>query len=93
MFNVAVFVVFAVLWVAFAWALVAGQGGLDQAWSWIRELPLIFQLIVGVLFLPVVAGLWIWESTWPLVIRLVLVGGLAIFNLYLFFPRDAVGQA
>jgi hypothetical protein len=42
---------------------------------------------VWVLFLPVMAGLWIWETTWPVLLRLLLVGGLAAWNLLVFLPR------
>lgn len=85
-FNVTVFVVFAVLWVGFAYALIGSQGSLDAAWQWIRGLPLILQGVVWLLFLPVVAGLWIWESGWATAVRLLLVAGIGFFNLYLFFP-------
>lgn len=85
-FNVTVFVLFAALWVGFAWALLASQGSLDAAWQWIRGLPLILQGVVWLLLLPVVAALWIWETGWPWAVRLVLVLGIGFFNLYLFFP-------
>ena len=85
-FNIAVFVVFAVLWIGFAYALIVSQGSLDAAWQWIRGLPLILQGVVWLLFLPVVAGLWIWESGWTTTVRLLLVAGLGFANLYLFFP-------
>ncbi|HEY7522330.1 MAG TPA: hypothetical protein VH720_01560 [Candidatus Limnocylindrales bacterium] len=91
LFNVTVFGLFTALWVAFAVALVWSQGSLDQVWASIRGLPLIAQGLVWLLFLPVVAGLWVWETTWPLVVRVVLVGGLGFWNLYLFFPRTLLG--
>jgi len=81
------FVVFGVLWLAFAGALVASQGSLDAAWRWIASLPLVLQVVVWLLFLPVVAGLWVWETGWPLVVRLVAVAGLAVWTLYMFAPR------
>ena len=81
------FLLFAVLWIGFAIALVWSQGSLDQAWQAIRSLPLVVQAVVWVLFLPVMAGLWIWETSWPLVVRLVLVVGLAGWNLLMFLPR------
>jgi hypothetical protein len=90
-FNVAIFLVFVVLWAAFAVALVWSQGSLDQTWEWIRSLPLILQGVVWLLFLPVTAGLWIWETSWPLAWRLVLVGGLGAANLIAFFPRTVFG--
>lgn len=89
--NVSAFVVFALLWAVFAAALIWSQGSLDQTWEWIRGLPLILQGIVWILFLPVVAGLWVWETTWPLVARLVLVLGLGVVNLYTFLPRSLWG--
>jgi hypothetical protein len=81
------FVVFALVWVAFGAALVLSQGSLDQAWATIRALPLLAQLAVWVLFLPVMIGLWVWESTWPVIVRLTLVVGLAGWNLLMFLPK------
>ena len=81
------FAIFAVIWVAFAAALIFSQGSVDQAWQSIRELPLIVQLVVWVLFLPVMIGLWVWETTWPLIVRLVLVVGIAGWNLIMFLPK------
>jgi hypothetical protein len=81
------FLVFAVIWVAFAAGLIWSQGSIDQAWATIRALPLIVQIVVWVLFLPVMAGLWVWETTWPLVLRLIVVAGIAGWNLLIFLPR------
>ena len=39
------------------------------------------------LLLPVVAGLWVWETSWPFLVRLVLVGGLAFWNIVMFLPK------
>jgi hypothetical protein len=86
------FVVFAILWVAFGVALVWSQGSIDAAWESIRSLPLIAQGALWLLFLPVMAGLWIWETTWPLVVRLVLVLGLAGWNLMIFLPRALMAR-
>lgn len=81
------FAIFAVAWVAFGVALIWSQGSLDAAWQWVRGLPLIVQGIVWLLFLPVMLGLWIWETTWPLVLRLMLIAGVASWNLIVFLPR------
>lgn len=85
------FVLFAVLWVGFAIALVTSQGSLDAAWQWVRALPLVVQGLVWLLFLPVLAALWIWETTWPIVLRLVLVAGLAGWSLLIFLPKALTG--
>ncbi len=81
------FALFALLWLAFAVGLLWSQGSLDAAWHWVRTLPLIVQVVVWVLFLPVVAGLWVWETSWPLVVRLILIIGVAGWNLLVFAPR------
>jgi len=86
------FVIFAVMWVAFAAGLIFSQGSVDQAWQAIRELPLIVQVAVWVLFLPVMAGLWIWETTWPVIMRLTLIVGIAGWNLLVFLPRALQAQ-
>ena len=85
-FNIVVFTLFLVLWIAFTYGLVANQGGLDNIWKAIQGLPLIAQVIVWLLFLPVAAGLWIWEASWPLLVRLPLVAALAGWNIWMFFP-------
>lgn len=83
------FAVFAGLWIAFGAAIVASQGSLDNAWEWLRSLPLILQGVVWLLFLPVAAGLWVWESTWPAIVRLTIVVALAGWTLLIFVPRAA----
>jgi hypothetical protein len=83
--------VFAAMWLAFGAGLVWNQGGLDATWAWITSLPLLVQAVAWLLFLPVVAGLWIWETGWPLVLRLALVGGLAGWSLMIFLPRSTQG--
>lgn len=85
------FVLFAVLWVGFAIGLVTSQGSLDAAWQWVRALPLVVQGLVWLLFLPVLAALWIWETTLPIVLRLVLVAGLAGWSLLIFLPKALTG--
>ena len=45
--------------------------------------------MVWLLFLPVVGGLWVWETTWPLFLRLVIVLGLGAWNILVFLPQRA----
>lgn len=87
LFNILVFVLFLVLWAVFAYGVVANQAGLDGASAWLRSLPLLGQAVIAFLTLPVYIGLWVWESGWPLVVRLVLVVSLGGWNLWMFFPR------
>jgi hypothetical protein len=61
----------------FALALVVSQQSIDQIWTWFTDQSLLLQVPLGILFLPWVVGMWIWESSWPLVARGALVGGEA----------------
>lgn len=82
------FGLFLLLWIGFGAALALSQGSLDQAWATIRALPLPVQLLVWLLFLPVMVGLWIWEASgWPMLVRLGLVIGVAGWNLLVFLPK------
>ena len=85
------FVIFALIWAGFGVALVVNHGSVDQAWQAIRALPLVVQLIVWVLFLPVMIGLWVWEASWPFLVRLLVVIGVAGWNLLVFLPKSLQG--
>ena len=50
-------VIFALLWVGFAVALVVDREWLDLLWNWVRALPAVVEIIVWVLFLPITVGL------------------------------------
>ncbi len=87
--NISAFIILTALWLAFGAALLLNQGMLDSFWQMFTGWPLIAQAIVALLTLPVAAGLWIWETSWPLLLRLVLIAGLAWVTIYTFFPRKA----
>ena len=86
------FAIFAVIWIAFGASLIWSQGSVDAAWQAIGDLPLILQLLVWLLFLPVMAALWIWETTWPLAVRILLVVGIGVWNLFVFLPRALMAK-
>jgi hypothetical protein len=86
------FAIFAVIWVAFGVGLIWSQGSADAAWQAIRDLPLMLQGVIWLLFLPVMAALWIWETTWPLAVRLMLVIGIGAWNLFVFLPRALMAK-
>ena len=74
-------VVFVVLWLGFAAALIVNPECLDQLWNWVGALPLVVEVIVWILFLPIMVGLWIWESSWPTFIRWVGFAGIVGWTL------------
>ncbi len=84
--NIAAFVILTLLWLGFGAALLFNRGILDRAWASFRTLPVLIQIVLGLLVLPVALGLWIWQTRWPAWLRLVLVIGLAWATIYTFFP-------
>ncbi len=91
--NYVAFTILTVLWITFGAALIFNREFLDTVWHAFRAWPLVLQVIVGLLVLPVSVGLWVWETTWPLLLRLILVIGLAWVTIYTFFPRKTSPKA
>ncbi|MBK7316156.1 hypothetical protein [Candidatus Villigracilis affinis] len=87
--SISAFAILTILWLGFGYALAFNQAILYTIWQSFRGMPFVVQLIVGFLILPVVLGLWIWESSWPLWIRLILVLGLGFATIYTFFPKQS----
>lgn len=81
------FGIFALIWVAFGVGIVFSQGSVDQVWEAIRGLPLLVQALIWLLLLPVMVGLWVWESSWPMLVRLIVVIGVAGWSLLIFLPK------
>ncbi len=81
------FLLFAALWVGFFVALVADPAMLESARRAIDGLPLLAQAVVWLLFLPLMAALWVWTTDWALLVRVLLVIGIAGWNLLIFMPR------
>ena len=90
--NVAAFTMLAALWLAFAVGLVASRSRLDATWHGVGALPLPLKGLVWLLTLPVLVALGVWEGawrtrSWPVIVRLLVVTGLALATLNAFFPR------
>lgn len=74
-------VIFFVLWGGFIAALVVNREWLDVVWNWTQALSMIPRIIVWVLFLPIMVGLWIWESTWSVPGRWLGFAGIVAWTL------------
>jgi hypothetical protein len=83
----ALLVLFGAMWFAFGAAAATNPAALDDTWQAIGSWPLPVQAIGWLLFLPVMAGLWVWEADWVLLARVVVVAALAGWNLLIFVPR------
>ena len=78
-------------WVVFFAALVASPQALDDAWTAIRELPLVAELAVWLLGFPFLLGLAIWHAPWDEALRLAIVAVLAGAYILMFLPRKRSG--
>ncbi len=90
--NITAFVILAALWLGFGAALVFNPALLDAVWQAFLGWPLIGQLATALLTLPVLAGLWIWQMDWPLLLRLALVIGLALATVTTFNPMKPAAR-
>ncbi len=86
--NILAFSFLTILWLAFGVALVNNPGWIHAVWAHFRAYPFLVQVVIGVLVLPVLVGLWVWESSLAFSLRLILVAGLAFATIYIFFPRS-----
>ena len=73
--------IFVILWIGFALALIINRQWLTELWVWVGALPVVLRTIIWVLFLPIMVGLWIWESSWPTVGRLLGLAGIIGWTL------------
>lgn len=89
--NILAFTILTLLWLGFGAAMLFDRERLPKAWRLFRGWNLFLQLFMALLALPVVLGLWIWQTRWPGWVRLVLVAGLAWMTEYTFFPRLLFG--
>ncbi len=79
--------VYSGLWLAFGVGLVVNRDAIGDLWQGLASLPLPIQAGAWLLFLPLTAGLWVWGTDWAEPARLVVIAGLAGWNLLVFLPR------
>lgn len=69
-------VIFTILWVGFAIALIVNQEWLDLLWDWVQALPSLVKISAWVFITPIMAAVWIWKSSWAVLIQLLAFAGL-----------------
>ena len=71
---------FVILWIGFVIVLLKNRTWLDLLWDWVQMLPILLQIIVWLVFLPVMVGLWIWKSSWSTFVTLLALTGMLIWT-------------
>lgn len=68
--------------IIFTVLLITAPEQLDAAWQWLRDLPLVLEVIAWVALLPWLLAYLAWQASWALWLRVVvvwvLVGGVAM---------------
>jgi hypothetical protein len=75
--NITAFVILSALWLGFGAALIFQNEALNRCWRAFRRLPIVLQFTLAFLTLPLVLGLWVWQTRWPVWLRIITVSGLA----------------
>ena len=67
---------FAILWIGLASLLIVNPEWLDLLWNWVQTLPSVVKIIIWVFVTPIMAALWVWESSWATIVRLLAFAGI-----------------
>jgi hypothetical protein len=81
------------IWIAFACLWIFTSETLGHILTWIQGLPLILEIIVWIVFLPWVGSLWIWHSSWPLWLKIVVIFVIAMVTMSGTRARKAARKA
>jgi hypothetical protein len=60
---------------------------IDSVWSWVRDLPLLAELVAWLPFLPWMLGAAVWTGGWPEWLRVTLTLTFAIGWIIISVPR------
>jgi hypothetical protein len=83
------------VWMVLAWVaffVLLGADRLGELWSAVRDLPLLVEVGIWVAFLPWMLGTAVWASSWPDVVRVLLVGCFAAGWTIMSIPRQKPTQ-
>jgi hypothetical protein len=73
------------MWVAFFALLFADQ--LEEVWRLVRDLPLVAEIVLWVLFLPWMLGMAVWTTSWATWIRVAMIASFAVGWTVVSIPR------
>ena len=79
-------------WLGLAYMASAMPGGLEEAWSWLRDQSLVMQTAMWLFLLPWVIALWAWQTSWAIWLRVVLIAGLALTTVALAIAQFSRGK-
>jgi hypothetical protein len=81
------FAVMAGLWGAFVTLLAVSPHTLDDAYDWLRALPLFWEILMWILTLPWTVAYLVYETSWQHWVRVILVALVVMVHLGACAPR------
>jgi hypothetical protein len=83
----AFFALMAGLWGSFVTLLAVSPETLDDAYDWLRELPILWEILMWILTLPWTVAYLVYESSWQHWVRVLLVALVVTVHLGAGAPR------
>jgi hypothetical protein len=75
------------LWGAFITLLAVSPTTLDDAYDWLRGLPIVWEILMWILTLPWTVAYLVYESSWEHWLRVLVVALIVVVHLSASAPR------
>jgi hypothetical protein len=75
------------LWGSFVTLLAASPATLDDAYDWLRDLPVVWELLMWLLTLPWTVAYLVYETSWEHWLRVSVVALIVAVHLSIAAPR------
>ena len=75
------------LWGAFVALLATSPSTLDDAYDWLRELPIVWEALMWLLTLPWTVAYLVYETGWEHWVRVAVVASIVTVHLCICSPR------
>ena len=74
-------VIFTILWAGFAIALITDAEWPSILLDRVQALPTLVEILIWVLFLPIMMVLWIWEASWSTCVTVLAFIGIVVWTI------------
>jgi hypothetical protein len=75
------------LWGAFVTLLAVSPSTLDDAYDWLRDLPIVWEILMWLLTLPWTVAYLVYETAWEHWVRVAVVAVIVALHLSICAPR------
>ena len=86
------FALMAGLWGSFVTLLAVSPATLDDAYAWLRGLPVIWEILMWIATLPWTVALLVYDNSWQHWVRVSIVALIVVVHLSACAPRARTGD-